>query len=437
MQRIIGIDPGRRSICYATEEIVAAAPSDDSAPAPLRSARRFRWSARDERRRRRLGGAGADDAGADDGDDGGGSDDGGADDGGGGADDAGADDAGADDGDDGGSGDAGRGRRRRRRLRRRRRGRRRRRRGRRRRGRVDVDDDDADDDDVDDDDADDDDVDDDDAGGAGADDHDAGGAGADDHESGRRRRGRRPGRRARRGGRGPRDAGVAVAGVAGVAVVAVGGAAALGEPAGATRRTRSRALGTTAAPAWTRPGSSPAAGSSTATFARRLTSSASTVKTANFDVYKGHVDAYVINFDTLWKEKLRPRWARQKFRLYCGKRRALQVRQQPPRRCVPHRVRRRHLWVGRTRAALSPRERDPAFGSSDVPATVLVDEYNTSQDVPHLPRASPARRVRAWQRRDGSWKKVTCHDLRRCGNRGAGGCASLGCRRRTETRRLR
>ena len=48
------------------------------------------------------------------------------------------------------------------------------------------------------------------------------------------------------------------------------------------------------------------------------------LKTANFDVYKRHVAAYVNNFDTLWKEKLRPRWARQKFRLYCGKRRALQ-----------------------------------------------------------------------------------------------------------------
>ena len=207
MQRIIGIDPGRRSICYATEEIVAAAPNDEARRRLFEALADFDGLPAMNVGGAGAGGAGADDAGADDGDDGG-SDDGGADDGGGGADDAGADDAGADDGDDGGSDDdgaddggggaddAGA-------------------------DDVDVDDDDADDDDVDDDDADDDDVDDDDAGGAGADDHDAGGAGADDHEVGGAGADD-AGRRARRGGRGPRDAGVAVAGVAGVAVVAVG-----------------------------------------------------------------------------------------------------------------------------------------------------------------------------------------------------------------------
>jgi hypothetical protein len=152
-----------------------------------------------------------------------------------------------------------------------------------------------------------------------------------------------------------------------------------------------------------------------------------TVKTANFDVYKGHVDAYVINFDTLWKEKLRPRWARQKFRLYCGKRRALQE------------------FVNSLRGDAIPLIAYGAatFGSGgrgerSVPVkgiqrlvrqtypTVLVDEYNTSKMCPtcHVPLQHV--KVRAWQRRNGSWKKVTCHDLRRCGNRGAGGCASLG-----------
>jgi hypothetical protein len=59
--------------------------------------------------------------------------------------------------------------------------------------------------------------------------------------------------------------------------------------------------------------------------------------------------------------------------------------------------------------------------------TVLVDEYNTTKMCPtcHVPLQLV--KVQAWQRRDGSWKTVTCHDLRRCGNRGAGGCASLGC----------
>ena len=152
-----------------------------------------------------------------------------------------------------------------------------------------------------------------------------------------------------------------------------------------------------------------------------------TVKTANFDVYKGHVDAYVDNFDTLWNEKLRPRWARQKFRLYCGKRRALQE------------------FVNSLRGDEIPLIAYGAatFGSGgrgerSVPVkgiqrlvrqtypTVLVDEYNTSKMCPtcHVPLQHV--KVRAWQRRDGSWKKVTCHDLRRCGNRGAGGCASLG-----------
>ena len=152
---------------------------------------------------------------------------------------------------------------------------------------------------------------------------------------------------------------------------------------------------------------------------------ATTVKTTSSDVYRAHVDAYVRNFDTLWTEKLRPRWARQKFRLYCGKRRA------------------RQEFVNSLRGDAIPLIAYGAatFGSGgrgerSVPVkgiqrlvrqtypTVLVDEYNTSKMCPtcHVPLQHV--KVRAWQR--DSWKKVTCHDLRRCGNRGAGGCASLG-----------
>ena len=74
-QRIIGIDPGRISLCYATEEIVAAAPNDKArrrlfdALAALHGPPALNVGGAG------AGGAGADDGGADDGDDGG-SDDG-------------------------------------------------------------------------------------------------------------------------------------------------------------------------------------------------------------------------------------------------------------------------------------------------------------------------------------------------------------------------
>ena len=84
MQRIIGIDPGRRSICYATEEIVAAAPNDEARRRLFEALADFDGLPAMNVGGAGAGGAGADDAGADDGDDGG-SDDGGADDGRGGS----------------------------------------------------------------------------------------------------------------------------------------------------------------------------------------------------------------------------------------------------------------------------------------------------------------------------------------------------------------
>jgi hypothetical protein len=145
-------------------------------------------------------------------------------------------------------------------------------------------------------------------------------------------------------------------------------------------------------------------------------------------VYRAHVAAYVNNFNTLWTEKLRPRWARQKFRLYCGKRRALQE--------FVNNLRGDEIpLIAYGAAGIASGGR----GERSVPVkgiqrlvrqtypTVLVDEYNTTKMCPtcHVPLQLV--KVQAWQRRDGSWKTVTCHDLRRCGNRGAGGCASLGC----------
>ena len=151
------------------------------------------------------------------------------------------------------------------------------------------------------------------------------------------------------------------------------------------------------------------------------------VKTTDFEVYRGHVDAYVEHFEALWTEKLRPRWARQKFRLYCGKRRAQQEFVNSLRGDeIPL------IAYGAARFASGGR------GERSVPVkgmqrllrqtypTVLVDEYNTSKMCPkcHVPLQHVKVRLR---QRDESWKTVTCHDLRRCGNRGPGGCALLGC----------
>ena len=144
-------------------------------------------------------------------------------------------------------------------------------------------------------------------------------------------------------------------------------------------------------------------------------------------MYRGHVDAYIEHFEALWTEKLRPRWARQKFRLYCGKRRALQEFVNGLRGDeIPL------IAYGAARFASGGR------GERSVPVkgmrrllrqtypTVLVDEYNTSKMCPtcHVPLQHVKVQLR---QRDESWKTVTCHDLRRCGNRGPGGCALLGC----------
>jgi hypothetical protein len=154
-----------------------------------------------------------------------------------------------------------------------------------------------------------------------------------------------------------------------------------------------------------------------------------TVKTTDPDVYKQHVDAYVLHYDTLWAEKLRPRWARQKFRLYCGKRRALQefVNNLRGGGEIPPLI-----AYGNAGFASGGR------GERSVPVkgikrlirqtypTVLVDEYNTTKMclTCHVPLQHVKVRI---QQRDESWKTTTCHDLRRCGNRGPGGCAVLGC----------
>jgi hypothetical protein len=154
---------------------------------------------------------------------------------------------------------------------------------------------------------------------------------------------------------------------------------------------------------------------------------ATTVKTTSSVVYRAHVAAYNANFDVLWTEKLRPRWARQKFRLYCGKRRALQKFVNSLRGDETPLI----AYGAATFASGGRGERSvPVKGIRrlirQTYPTVLVDEYNTSKMclTCHVPLQHV--KVRARQR-DESWKTVTCHDLRRCGNRGPGGCASLGC----------
>ena len=323
-RRIIGIDPGRRTLCYATEEIVGAAPNDDEA------------------RRRRLffesvdGFVGPVAPNVGDGDAGWGARDGD-------AGDAGNDDAG---GDDAGGGDARGG------------GRRARRRGRRGRGSV-------------------------------------------------RRRRQRTRRKHPRRGRRSRGARRARRNYKSYML---------------TRAWYYRRSGINAARKRSRrwleqPGVKQAFEDFHAT----------TVKTTSSDVYRAHVDAYVNNFDTLWTEKLRPRWARQKFRLYCGKRRALQE--------FVNNLRGDEIpLIAYGAAGIASGGR----GERSVPVkgiqrlvrqtypTVLVDEYNTTKMCPtcHVPLQHVKVRIR---QRDESWKKVTCHDLRRCGNRGPWGCASLGC----------
>jgi hypothetical protein len=276
------------------------------------------------------------------------------------------------------------------------------------------------------------------AGGAGAGDHDAGGAGADDHDAGGAGAGGAGAggaeRRARRGGRGsalaqrrrrqrrrrqrPRRQ-------------------RRGRGSRGARRARRSYKAYTLTRAWyyRRAGIDAARKRSRHWLEQPGVKQAfeelsqHTVKTANFDVYKtGHVAAYVNNFNTLWTEKLRPRWARQKFRLYCGKRRALQE--------FVNNLRGDEIpLIAYGAAGIASGGR----GERSVPVkgiqrlvrqtypTVLVDEYNTTKMCPtcHVPLQHV--KVQAWQRRDESWKEVTCHDLRRCGNQGPGGCASLGC----------
>jgi integrase len=124
---------------------------------------------------------------------------------------------------------------------------------------------------------------------------------------------------------------------------------------------------------------------------------------------------------------LRPRWARQKFRLYCGKRRALQE--------FVNNLRGDEIpliaYGAATFASGGRGERSvPVKGIQRLVRqtypTVLVDEYNTTKMCPtcHVPLQHVKVRIR---QRDESWRTVTCHDLRRCGNRGPGGCALLGC----------
>jgi hypothetical protein len=381
MQRIIGIDPGRTSICYATEEIVAAAPNDE--------ARQLLF---DGPPAMNVDDGGADEADADDAD-AGGAGAGGAGAGGAGVDDDGADEADADeaDADDDGADEA------------------------------DADEADADDDGADEADADEADADDDGAGGAGAGGAGAGGAGRRARRGGRgsararrrRHRARRKDarhrrRRRQRRGRGSR---------------------------GIRRARRSyKAYNFTRAWYYRRAGIDAAKKQSRRWLEYRddvreafQALSRFSVKTTDFEVYRGHVDAYIEHFETLWTEKLRPRWARQKFRLYCGKRRAQQEFVNGLRGDeIPL------IAYGAARFASGGR------GERSVPVkgmqrllrqtypTVLVDEYNTSKMCPtcHVPLQHVKVRLR---QRDESWKTVTCHDLRRCGNRGPGGCALLGC----------
>ena len=323
--RIIGIDPGRNSICYATEEMVAAAPNDE--------ARQLLF---DGPPAMNVDDGGADDADADDD----------------GADDADADDADADDDGAGGAGAGGAGRRARRGGRGSARARRRRHRARRKDGRH------------------------------------------------RRRRRQRRGR----GSRGIRRA-----------------------------RRSYKAFDFTRAWYYRRAGIDAAKKQSRRWLKCRNdvrdafeTLSWFTLKTTDPEVYQGHVDAYVEHFNALWTERLRPRWARQNFRLYCGKRRALQEYANNLRGDeIPL------IAYGAARIASGGR------GERAVPVkgikrlirqtypTVLVDEYNTTKMCPtcHVPLQHVKVRLR---QRDESWKTVTCHDLRRCGNRGPGGCAVLG-----------
>ena len=56
---------------------------------------------------------------------------------------------------------------------------------------------------------------------------------------------------------------------------------------------------------------------------------------------------------------------------------------------------------------------------------LLVDEYNTTKMCPTC--HTPLQHVKVQRlQHDKSWKTVTSHDLRRCGNREPGGCARLG-----------
>ena len=135
---------------------------------------------------------------------------------------------------------------------------------------------------------------------------------------------------------------------------------------------------------------------------------------------------YNEHFDKLWSEMLRPRWVRKEFRLYCGKQRALQV------------------FINSLRGDETPLV---AYGAANVASggrgersvpvkrikrlicltfpTVLVDEYNTTKMCPTC--HTPLQHVKVQRlQHDKSWKTVTSHDLRRCGNREPGGCARLG-----------